>query len=726
MTAVIALTEAGAALARRLALTDARLHGLAGRVGAADLSFAEVGAHLRGLFAAGTPIVLIGSAGIAIRALASILADKRQEPPVVAVAEDGSAVVPLLGGHRGANVLAWTIAGRLGIAAATTTASDVSLGFALDAPPPGWRIANPDMAKPVAAALLAGEPVRLEGEADWIDRARFAGTGRLAVIISDRAAHPDDALVLHAPMLALGVGSERDAPVEELETVARRALVDAGLAVGAVACVASLDLKADEPAVLALAARLGVPARFFSASELEKETPRLANPSETVFREVGCHGVAEGAALAAAGADAALVVAKVKGTRCTVAVARAPRPIDAGTVGRARGRLSIVGIGPGAAAWRTPEVDAALAGATQIVGYDLYLDLLGPTVAHATQHRLPLGAEEERARLALDLAATGQSVVLVSSGDAGIYGLAALAMELLDRADRADWNRVEIAVLPGLSALQAAAARAGAPLGHDFAAVSLSDLMTPWEVIERRLYGAAVGGFVVALYNPASARRRTQLGRALEILAEHRAPETPVVIARNLGRADEAVEIATLTSLDPDRIDMLTLLLVGSPATRIAERGRRRWVYTPRGYLDRSKHPISEFETTKDTKEESDRVGKAILDAAFRVHTTLGPGLLASAYEAALAYEIATAGLGLRRQAALPLVYKGVRLDAGFRVDLLVQEMVAVKLKAVDALTAVHAAQVLSYLKIGGWRLGYLLNFNTVHLKDGIRRIVND
>lgn len=117
---------------------------------------------------------------------------------------------------------------------------------------------------------------------------------------------------------------------------------------------------------------------------------------------------------------------------------------------------------------------------TEVVGYDLYLDLLGPVIAHARQHRLPLGAEEERARLALDLAAAGAEVALISSGDAGIYGLAALAMELLDREDRADWNRVEVAVLPGLSALQAAAARAGAPLGHDFAAISLSDLLTPW------------------------------------------------------------------------------------------------------------------------------------------------------------------------------------------------------------------------------------------------------
>jgi len=585
MTALVALTEAGATLARRLDLPGASLHGRIGRVADPEVAFAETVAHLRVLFALGEPIVAFCAVGIVVRALASLLADKQAEPPVVAVSEDGGFVVPLLGGHHGANKLAREVASQLGGVAAITTASDARLGFALDDPPDGWRVANPALAKPVVAALLAGEPVRLEGSAAWLDESRFASAGHYALRISERAELPENTLVLHPPVLALGVGAERDAPAEALAELAMRALAEAGLAPDAVACVVSLDLKSDEPAVLALAARLGVPARFFAAAELEAQAPRLLNPSEAVFREVGCHGVAEGAALAAAGADGELIVPKIKGPRCTVAIARAARPIDLAGLGRARGRLSVVGIGPGSGQWRTPEVDAALARTTHVVGYDLYLDLLGPVIAHATQHRLPLGAEEERARLALDLAATGEDVALVSSGDAGIYGLAALAMELLDREDRGDWNRVEIAMLPGISALQAAAARAGAPLGHDFAAISLSDLLTPWETIERRLEGVGAGGFVIALYNPASARRRKQLDRALEILAAHRAPETPVLIARNLGRADETLDVVTLGTLDPDRVDMLTLLMIGSPATRVTTRGRRRWVYTPRGYL---------------------------------------------------------------------------------------------------------------------------------------------
>jgi cobalt-precorrin 5A hydrolase/precorrin-3B C17-methyltransferase len=189
-----------------------------------------------------------------------------------------------------------------------------------------------------------------------------------------------------------------------------------------------------------------------------------------------------------------------------------------------------------------------------------------------------------RARLALDLAAEGRSVALVSSGDAGIYGLATLVFELLERGTDARWQRIAIRVCPGLSALQAAAARIGAPLGHDFCAVSLSDLLTPWPEIERRLQAAADGDFVVALYNPASARRRDQLTRAIAILRAQRPVSTPVVVARNLGRASETVAVTDLASLDMDAIDMLTLLLIGSSRTRSFASGSTRWVYTPRGY----------------------------------------------------------------------------------------------------------------------------------------------
>lgn len=588
--ALIALTERGAALARRLQprLDRARLYALAHRVDRADESFTETGAHLRALFTAGTTIVAVAAAGIVIRGLAPLLIDKRSEPPVIVVAEDGSAVVPLLGGHRGANALARKIADLLGIAAAITTTGDLRFGLALDDPPPGWRLRNPVAAKPVAAALLAGEPTRLmveAGDPAWLRQSdlKFADRARLAIHVTDAVVEPgDDALVYHPAVLAIGVGCERGTEPRELRALVDETLARAKLAPEAVALIATIDIKEDEPAMHALADALTVPARFFAADALATESPRVATPSAIVLRETGTPSVAEAAALAAAGPDATLVVTKVKSARATCAIARSPTVIDPHAVGRARGCLSIVGIGPGDAAWRTPEASRVIAEASDLVGYGLYLDLLGAAVIGKQNHRAPLGEEDARARLALDRAAEGRRVALISSGDAGIYGMASLVFELIDREDRAEWRRIEIRVCPGVSALQAAAARIGAPLGHDFAAISLSDLLTPWETIEHRLEAAAAADFVIALYNPASAARRAQLDRARDILLTKRAPETPVILARNLGRTGERVTTIRLDELKVETVDMLTLILVGSSSTRHV-RGSR-WLYTPRGY----------------------------------------------------------------------------------------------------------------------------------------------
>ncbi len=599
--AILVLSAGGLATARAIAaaLPGATLHGLASRVETPH-PVTDVGAHARELFRDGVPLIGVCAAGVLIRALAPVLADKSSEPPVVAVAEDGSVAVPLLGGHHGANALARTIARALGGVAALTTAGEVRLGLALDDPPPGWRVGNPTAAKSVMAALLAGEKVRLhidaaEEDCGWLvavealmpSLSKHEG-GAHDVLVTDRAGPSGEkTLVLHPGTLALGVGCERGAPPEGLIALARRALADQGFAPESVACVASIALKAAEPAVHALAHALGVKARFFEAAALLAETPRLANPSDIVFRETGCHGVAEGAALAAAGPLAALVVPKRAGDRSTVALARSPRIIDVVSVGRARGHLMLVGIGPGNASGRTHEASAAIARATDLVGYGLYLDLAGDLAAGKTRHDFALGEEQARVRHALDLAASGRDVALLSSGDIGIYAMAALAFEEIERAGDGAWARVEIGVVPGVSAMQVAAARAGAPLGHDFCAISLSDLMTPWPVIEARLRAAAAGDFVVALYNPASGRRRDGFLKAIAILAEARAPTTPVVIARNLGRPGETTTTVTLAEM-PQDIDMMTLVIVGSSTTRILARpDGTSSIYTPRGYASK-------------------------------------------------------------------------------------------------------------------------------------------
>ena len=588
--AIIVLAESALATARAVAsaLGEGEIHGLADRVSDCDIAFPETAAHLQSLFLLDRPIIGVCAAGILIRTLAPILADKRMEPPVLAVAEDGTSVVPLLGGHHGANDMARRIAKNLGGVAAVTTAGDLRFGVALDEPPAGWALVNPLDAKPFMAALLAGERVSLEGEAAWLSDSRlpFDAAGALTIRVTDsRVAGGPSSLVYHRRNLAIGIGCERDASADEAVALVRETLADADLPAEAVAGVYSIDLKMDEPAVEAVAGALGAPLRYFSGEVLERETPRLLNPSALVFREVGCHGVAEGAALAAAGADAALIVPKRKSRRVTCAVARSGDIFDGSTPGMARGRLSVVGIGPGAAEMRTPEVSRLVSEADDIVGYRLYLDLLGDAVAGKKLHRYELGEEEARVRAALDLAASGRRVALISSGDAGIYALATLVFEMLDSPVRADWRRIEVMAAPGVSAMQTAAARIGAPLGHDFCTISLSDLMTPWEVIEQRLRAAAEGDFVVAIYNPVSRRRTRQLGLARDILLCHRPADTPVVLARNLGREGEQVSVVDLKDLSAEAVDMLTLVLIGASETRRVERrSGGAWVYTPRGY----------------------------------------------------------------------------------------------------------------------------------------------
>ncbi len=508
---------------------------------------------------------------------------------MVAVAEDGSVAVPLLGGHHGANDLARRIAEVTGGKAAVTTAGDLRHGVALDEPPPGWRLGNPEAAKAIMASLLAGQPVALQNEtqiaADWLSGLPWAAEATQRVLITEQSKTETGELVLHPASIVVGIGCERLAPAEEVIALAERSLAAAGLSPLSVACVASIALKAAEPAVHALAAHWQVPARFFAAEALEREAPRLVNPSDLVFRETGCHGVAEGAALAGVGAEGRLVLPKQRSERATCAIAIAPHIVDAQIVGRPRGRLSILGLGPGSPASRTPEVDEALQQATDWVGYKLYLDLLQSLAAGKTQHAFELGAEEARVAHALDLAAEGRDVALISSGDAGIYAMATLVFELIERGSKPDWARVAITGLPGISAMQVAAARIGAPLGHDFCAISLSDLLTPWPAIERRLRAAADGDFVVALYNPVSQRRKHQLAAARDILLKARPAETPVVLGRNLGRTGEVLRVTTLEQLDPADVDMLTVVLIGASTTRaIARPDGGQWVYTPRGY----------------------------------------------------------------------------------------------------------------------------------------------
>jgi cobalt-precorrin 5A hydrolase/precorrin-3B C17-methyltransferase len=548
--ALLLLGEGGVPAAHRLQekLPGSTIHGLAGRVAQAEVIFERFGAEIRRLFEDDVPIVAFCAAGIVVRALAPILQNKRAEPPVLAVAEDGSAVVPLLGGLRGVNDLARTIGAAFGTKAAVTATGEVRFAATLEHPPPGYEARNPEAGKRIMSDLLAGERVRLSGEAPWLRETRlpFDPQGRLAITITPEDRQPENGeLMFHPRSIAVGmVEVTSDLTDQVIQALARR-----GLAQHSVAAVIAAERDAGRPEIHAAAAVLGRPLRL------------AGDPAATL------------AAIASPTIDGPIMLA--------VATA----PLDLAGIGRACGRLAIIGLGPGDPDWLAPGARRELARATDIVGYGPYVEMAGPFAAHQATHVSDNREEMARARHALTLAAVGRSVAVVSSGDPGVFAMAAAVLEALHGSVEPAWHGVELVIVPGISAAHAAAARAGAPLGHDFCALSLSDNLKPWDIIERRLDLAAAADLVLALYNPASRARPWQIERAVEIIGRHRDPATPVVIARDVGRPDEIVRVVRLADFPHTDIDMRTMVIVGSSTTRTFPRtAGGQWTYTPRWY----------------------------------------------------------------------------------------------------------------------------------------------
>lgn len=574
---IVTFTSAATDLGQRLAtFTGGEFHQLKTKSNAA--------AQLQNWFKTGTPVIGICAAGILIRLLAPVLIDKHIEPPVIAISTDGNHIIPLLGGHHGANSLAEKLATELGAIAAVTTASDSRFAFGLDEPPTGTTLANPEAAKSAMAAVLNGENLKVSGDPVWLENAGYpiSETGKVKVTINDQTV-ATDGLIYNPKTLIAGVGCARGTSAEEIITLIETTFANANLATKSLAAIATIDIKADETGLHQAAAHFGVPLRLFTAAELATQTP--PNPSDIVRAEIGTPSVSEAAAMLAG----ALIVEKQKTKSATIAISRATSLIDPETLGRAPGQLHIVGIGPGEPISRTASAVTALRTATDWVGYGLYLDLIADLKHDQTEHRFDLGDEEVRVRHALEEAAKGKTVALVCSGDAQIYAMAALVYELLDatgpRAVSDVAQRVAVESHPGISAVQMASARAGALIGHDFCCISLSDLLTPRAAIHQRLEAAATGDFVTAFYNPRSKRRTDLLDHAKALFQKHRPPETPVIIASNLGRPTEQVRVVTLETFNPEEVDMLTIVLIGSSQSRAFTRGDGQTVtFTPRGY----------------------------------------------------------------------------------------------------------------------------------------------
>lgn len=574
---IITFAAGSSELGERLArFTGGSFHRFDGASGA--------GEKLRDWFMDGVPIVGICASGILIRLLAPVIADKHGEPPVLVVSADGQHVVPLIGGHHGANALAERIATEIGATSVVTTASNSRFAFGFDEPPAGYVLADPEKAKAAMASVLRGESLRVEGEDEWLVAAGYpvADDGSVSVTVSEQS-RSVDGLLYHPKTLVAGLGCARGTDKSEIVDLVERTFAENGLALQSLAALVSIDIKADEAGLLAAAAHFGVPFQTFKNVDLAAQ--KVPHPSTIVEKETGTPSVAEAAAMMAG----ELIVEKRKTANATLAISRADKPVKVEALGRAPGQLHIVGIGPGEAMQRTASAVQALTQATDWVGYGLYLDLIADLKDGQSEHRFDLGDEEARVRHALEEAGEGKCVSLVCSGDAQIYAMAALVYELLQaegaRALSDAARRVAVESHPGISAFQMASARAGALIGHDFCCISLSDLLTPRDAIERRLEAAAAGDFVTALYNPRSQRRTELIEKTKILFLAHRPADTPVILASNLGRADEQVRVETLESFDPGSIDMLTIVLIGSSASRSFQRGNGQTVtFTPRGY----------------------------------------------------------------------------------------------------------------------------------------------
>ena len=505
-------------------------------------------------------IVCFLAVGATTRLVAPLLDSKWVDPAVVCVDEPGRYAVTLVGGHAaGANALCTRVADLLGAQAIITTATDAT-GLAgldtLDWPAEG-SIAR------VSRALLDGEPVSFVADATWPLPAlptTIGGAGQCRIVVTDRIVPMDENTVVHRPpSLVAGVGASKGVTADEVLELLEEALAVGGLSRDSVTALATLDANAEEEEIVAAAHQGGWALYSYPAGQLA--AVEVPSPGEAALAAVGTPSVAEAAALVCGNE---LVVAKRTSAMATLALARI----------RPRGRLALVGLGPGDRDLVTPRAIDELRRASVVVGLDRYLDRIRDVLRPGTRvFRSSLGDEEGRASSAVAEARKGHAVALVGSGDAGVYAMASPALAIAG-AD------IDVVGVPGVTAGLAAAALLGAPLGHDHVIMSLSDLHTPWEVIERRIRAAAEGDFVVAFYNPRSQDRDWQLGAALGILARHRDPETPVGVVHDAFRPGQQVLVTTLAGVDPAVADMRSVVIVGSASTRIIA-GR---MVTPRGY----------------------------------------------------------------------------------------------------------------------------------------------
>jgi len=527
-------------------------------------------------------LVFIMAAGIVVRTIAPLLQDKKTDPAVVVINEKGRHVISLLSGHLGgANALAKEISEVVGGEAVITTASDINDLPSIDlwAKERGLVIGNWDLLPQTGTRLVNEGIVHVYSDIDMALPGAFIKTAKpeLAdIVITNRkkietaGSEISDRLYLRPVNLVIGIGCNKGTPAGEIEDVVRKTLDDNNLAFASVHSIATIDKKGDEQGLIAFAKKYSLEITTFTAEELNQV--KGITVSEAALRATGARAVAEPAALLASKADS-LLLRKQKSGNVTVAVSelknRPPR----------QGKIYIVGTGPGDLDHITPYARKAIQKSDVIVGYGTYLDLIKELTAEKEIVSTGMTQEIDRCRKALELAANGRTVSVISGGDPGIYAMAGLVFELL-RKEHSTAEMPSVEVIPGISALNACASRLGAPLMHDFASISLSDRLTPWELIEKRLAAAAMADFVIALYNPRSKGRVEHIDKARAIIMKHRRPDTPVGLVTGAMRENERIVVTDLEHMTEHNIGMQTTVIIGNSNT-FAWDG---WMVTPRGY----------------------------------------------------------------------------------------------------------------------------------------------
>ena len=562
--------------------------------------------------------VFIMASGIAVRTIAPLLKDKKTDPAVVVLDEAGKYAVSLVGGHLGgANELAKELAAFLGGEAVITTASDVNQLPSLDLwardhdlaiedwgllPQLGTRLVN-------NGALRVYSDVPMDMPEEFL---RVADPRYGDIIITNRksvyAEGPSDApveescttgacrvkgqLYLRPINLVVGIGCNSGTSDDEIESVVRSALDERNLSFFSICVIATIDIKGKEPGLREFVKKYNFDLRTFLSDELNSVAG--IEKSDLVFKATGAYGVAEPAALLAAGAER-LLVSKQKKGNVTVAIAEMSKEQRAEGKEQKYGKIFVVGTGPGSLEHITPAAQDAIRKSDVIVGYGTYLELIEELLRGKEVVSTGMTQEVDRCSKAIELALSGKTVAVISGGDPGVYAMAGLVYELL-RAEGGKVGKWEgeknsqnetlptslpsVEVIPGISALNAAASRLGAPLMHDFACISLSDRLTSWEMIEKRLEAASAADFVIVLYNPRSKGRAGHLNRAREIILKHRNPATSVGIVKGAMRENEKVIVTDLEHMQDSDVDMQTTVVIGNSKTFV-------WndlMITPRGY----------------------------------------------------------------------------------------------------------------------------------------------